>query len=100
MSALATSHLAEAERATNGQMVQPEGRLRYDNARRARVSVNPRDFWRRNEAYVNRWASDEFKRWARERGGFTTFAAYRAMVEGKNVRDVRAQQNRRLGEFG
>lgn len=94
------SELAEAERATNGQMVRPEGRLRYDRARRANVSVNPRDFWRRNAAYVGRWASDEFRQWAANRGGFTTFAAYRAMVEGRNVRDVRAQQNRRLGEFG
>lgn len=79
----------EAEQATRGQMVKPEGRSRID----------PRDFWRRPASFVARWASEEFQRWASQRGGVTTFAAYRAMVEGRNVRDVRTREGRRLGEF-
>jgi len=83
------SEYLEAEEATRGHMVKPEGRLR----------VNPRDFWRRPAAYVDRWASEEFKRWAAERGGITTFTAYRAMAtDSGSLRNIRARDRGRYGE--
>lgn len=79
----------QAEEATRGHMVKPEGRLRID----------PRDFWRRPASFVARWASEDFQRWAAERGGILTFAAYRAMVEGgSTLRDIRARDTGRYGE--
>ncbi|WP_067469992.1 phage minor capsid protein [Actinomadura macra] len=59
-----------AEEATNGYMVNNEGRTR---------SIDPRDLFTGNEARARRWASDELKGWW-DAHGRVTFDEFKAML--------------------
>lgn len=78
-----------AEAATNGNLVTPAGRAR---------GIDPRRFWRSNPAYVNRWASDEFKEWAAA-GGATTFAIYAEQMAGGTASELRNQRRGSMGQW-
>lgn len=81
----------QAEEACQGQLTTPAGRARR---------ISPRRFWRSPPAYVNRWASDEFKQWAAGRGGITTWAVFQAQYgRGGSVGETRQRARGSMGEW-